>query len=746
MKKCVLILFFLLFCSQQTLAMGFGQASLHSHLGEPLDVRVPLIMEKGETVQQFKVQLATPSEYLSLEQVPPQSYHDIRVDIQISASSTAEVYIHSSYAVDEAILVLVLKVKRGRGVFYKKMQFFLDALDIQPTKKTSWVSRPNEAVKYTASQQPQGNQTEFLQTPTNQNIASFARTADWSRRSSYGPVQYGDSLSEIAYRLRKDKRWSNQQIMLALFDANPEAFVHQDINQLKKGRFLKVPDDVAVKQFVNSERYQSLKALLHPVKAQENNRRKVGESASLAQNKQAGSPSFRGRISLGLHEDLAMSQENSEVLQRLDKLEPMYQQAMATGLRLDGMDTKVEALAKELGQLRHKVDALSRIQTRPAPESGSYAWFWFFGLLLLNIVLFAVYFYRKQMKSWQNKLIEAQQSMLQSVANGDVKDVKNYQNIDSQTSSVLEQNKEAWDDENQVVGLDEYDSMVGDDVSGTHDNQGLDVISIGHMPSVAEADVDHDYVSLFEEAVHKKDWQQAEKYYALMDDKESSRPRIQALWVEKLHRSNNIMERNLTLLNLSRLYEYDQWHRFCSYFDQDIWHELQDEKVISYTGKVVEPEMDKMNQQLMASEQGIDKADPVLDLSEAGRFDITVQDFQVGIKDSVDNAMLDTWDEKGETGAHKVEQALEDDSIVGMCRVDADDIEPIAKDDTSALALDFDFELDTDLGVESVEKYQNLTKGVVNHINNGEDDTVMVTPKMLDVMEAKKAESIKKEN
>ncbi|MDQ7003139.1 MAG: hypothetical protein Q9N02_10730, partial [Ghiorsea sp.] len=152
MIKYVLILFNLLLWSHQALALGFGQAALHSHLGEPLDVRVPLIMEKGEEIKQFKVQLASLREYQSLEQVPPKSYQDIRVDVITSDSLMPEVQVHSSYAVDEAIIVLVLKVKRGRGIFYKRMQFFLDALDIQPHKKTPWVSQPREQVKYTAQQ------------------------------------------------------------------------------------------------------------------------------------------------------------------------------------------------------------------------------------------------------------------------------------------------------------------------------------------------------------------------------------------------------------------------------------------------------------------------------------------------------------------------------------------------------------------------------------------------------------------
>jgi len=738
MLKYVLILFCLFSWSHQALAVGFGQASLHSHLGEALDVRVPLIMEKGEDIRQFSVQLASPSEYQNLEQTIPKSYHHIRVDVEILPSAVPKVLVHSSYAVDEAILVLVLKVKRGRGVFYKKMQFFLDAADIKPTTKTAWVSRPNEQVEYIV---PKQNRDAAVAASFSNKAASYQRSDDWARRSSYGPVQYGDSLSEIAYRLRKDKRYSNHQVMLALFDANPKAFVNQDINQLKKGSFLQVPDAAALQNFIKSARYQSLKALKLSKKTKGSKKKSVPVQ-HIAQETPI-LPQFRGRISLGLHEDLAAPRINPEVLQRLDKLEPMYQQAMATGLRLDGMDGKVDALVKEVAQLHDKIDALARVKPKVIQEYTSYGWFWFIGLLLLNGLLFAAYFYRKQMKLWQNKLVEARQSMSYS-AQGTGRQAEVNHRSTVADAPMMSAESDAYDydagETKQSAGLDAYDSMAGDDISGSHDHHELEVISLDDLAAVVKEDHE-DYVSLFEEAVHKKDWLQAEKYYELMDDKESSRPRMQAMWVQKLHASNNIMERNITLLNLSRLYEHEQWHRFCSYFDQDVWHELQDEKVISYTGKVVELEMDKMNQQLMLDENGIDESDPVLDLSATGTFDITVQDFQVGIKSGA-NTMQDTWDEKRADSGQQGEQGLGDDSIVDMGRVDADtkDIEPIndiiadeieqgiPEGAAAALNLDFDFELETDAN-------QQEPVPMADDMANGEDDTVLVTSDMLKAME-----------
>ncbi|MDQ7002764.1 MAG: FimV/HubP family polar landmark protein, partial [Ghiorsea sp.] len=556
----------------------------------------------------------------------------------------------------------------------------------------------------------------------------------------------GDSLSEIAYRLRKDKRWSNQQIMLALFDANPESFINQNINKLKKGHFLKVPDNVAMQQLVNSTQYTTLKALLQPKKIKQQKEKKVSKVNLVDPIQAPALAPLRGRISLGLTESMVAPapEVNPEVLQRLDKPEPMYQQAMAAGLRLDGMDTKVEALAKELGQLRHKVDALSRMKPQLVQEDVSYAWFWFIALLLLNIVMSAAYFYRKQMKTWQRKLVEAQQFAPQPNVYKDGAEKATHGSKEDNVLPILEPRVAGGSGmEEQAVGLDEYDIMIGGDVSGSQDHQELEAMTIDDMPSMVE-EVSDDYVSLFEEAVHKKDWRQAENYYALMDDKESSRPRNQALWVKKLHGSNNVIERNLTLLNLSRVYEFDQWNHFCSYFDQDIWHELQDEKVISYTGKVVESEMDKMNQQLMISEQAMDEADLVVDLSESGRFDITVQDFQTGSQVVAVDPMLETEAEKAEGSAD-----LANDSIVDMGSVDdaeliADiikgDIEAsVAKNEGSALTLDFDFDLESSLQETDTHPQDSVNKEPADAVD-GEHDTVIVTPEMIEGLVASKKE------
>ncbi len=59
----------------------------------------------------------------------------------------------------------------------------------------------------------------------------------------YGPVDSSDSLWSIANRLRPDSSVTVQQMMLALLRTNPDGFINNNVNWLKKGHILQVPAD-----------------------------------------------------------------------------------------------------------------------------------------------------------------------------------------------------------------------------------------------------------------------------------------------------------------------------------------------------------------------------------------------------------------------------------------------------------------------------------------------------------------------
>jgi pilus assembly protein FimV len=60
--------------------------------------------------------------------------------------------------------------------------------------------------------------------------------------ASYGPTRGDDTLWEIAEKARPDRSVSPQQVMLAFLEANPDAFINGNINKLREGVVLRVPE------------------------------------------------------------------------------------------------------------------------------------------------------------------------------------------------------------------------------------------------------------------------------------------------------------------------------------------------------------------------------------------------------------------------------------------------------------------------------------------------------------------------
>jgi pilus assembly protein FimV len=68
-----------------------------------------------------------------------------------------------------------------------------------------------------------------------------APAAPSSSPDRYGPVSSGETLWAIAQQVRPDSSVSMNQTMLALLRANPDAFIGDNINRLKRGAVLRIP-------------------------------------------------------------------------------------------------------------------------------------------------------------------------------------------------------------------------------------------------------------------------------------------------------------------------------------------------------------------------------------------------------------------------------------------------------------------------------------------------------------------------
>ncbi|WP_371189886.1 FimV/HubP family polar landmark protein [Thalassotalea ponticola] len=82
-------------------------------------------------------------------------------------------------------------------------------------------------------------------TPVTSTIASSSAE---QKADVYGPILKTDTLWKIAVAHRPDTSVSNYQVMMALFNANPKAFLRNDINTMIEGQYLRIPSIAEIRQ------------------------------------------------------------------------------------------------------------------------------------------------------------------------------------------------------------------------------------------------------------------------------------------------------------------------------------------------------------------------------------------------------------------------------------------------------------------------------------------------------------------
>ncbi len=259
-------------------ALGLGNISLNSALNEPFAADIPLQSVGTTDLNQVNVSLASNDTFERYDLDKPAFLNDFKFSITENESGEPIVRIVSAAPVAEPFVTLLVDIKWPSGRLLREYTVLLDppifesaavplnvtaAETVAPVEldTAGQVERQSEPVQQSAkpSVQPSGQvisaapaaadpvesvpATETVSAPVTQERAPQAASAPMAAGTYM--AQRGDTLWQIAQRTQGDVGLSTNQMMLALFNANPEAFLG-NINALKAGAILRMPDQQEV--------------------------------------------------------------------------------------------------------------------------------------------------------------------------------------------------------------------------------------------------------------------------------------------------------------------------------------------------------------------------------------------------------------------------------------------------------------------------------------------------------------------
>ncbi|WP_339409932.1 FimV/HubP family polar landmark protein [Pseudomonas sp. EA_35y_Pfl2_R5] len=221
-------------------ALGLGEITLHSALSQPLDAEIELFDVGDLTDADMRVRLA-PAEVFSRSGVDRlYFFNDLRFTPLLRGGKSV-IRVVSTQPVREPYLNFIVEVVRPNGQLYREYTVLLD-----PPSSAAYRSLAAPASSAPAAAPITPRVT--TDAPVRPAVMPAAHLGN-----RYGVVS-GDSLWKIATRLTADAgQVSPQVVMNDIHALNPQAFINGDINRLRAGVQLLLPDSLASASSVVSE-------------------------------------------------------------------------------------------------------------------------------------------------------------------------------------------------------------------------------------------------------------------------------------------------------------------------------------------------------------------------------------------------------------------------------------------------------------------------------------------------------------
>jgi len=212
----------------QASALGVGDITLHSALNQPLDADIELLDVGDLGADEIEVRLAGADVFAAAGVERLQFLNELRFSPVLQGRGGNRIHVSSSRPVQEPYLNFLVEVARPNGRIVREFTVLLDPLGYTP--------RMLPAAR--SGIEPQRQSSTPASTPRSAAVvvdpALLEPGDDYLTRPS-------DNLWAISGRLRGAGNADRAQLMEALYQLNPQAFVNADRHRLKAGARLRLP-------------------------------------------------------------------------------------------------------------------------------------------------------------------------------------------------------------------------------------------------------------------------------------------------------------------------------------------------------------------------------------------------------------------------------------------------------------------------------------------------------------------------
>lgn len=242
-------------------ALALGRITVQSALGEPLRAEIDLPQITPAEADTLRATAAAPEVFRAQGMEYTQTMNNLQIQLQRRPDGTAVLRLTSDRPVNEPFLDLVLDANWGTGRLVRSYTMLFDPPALRrpaPAVTASpQISAPavQAAPAVRAPAAPRPAESAAAPAPPRPAPAPAPRVAP----ADGVTVQAGDTAGRLA-NAYKPAGVSLDQMLVAMMRANPDAFIQGNVNRIKAGAVLQMPDEAAAQSTTAPEARQILAA------------------------------------------------------------------------------------------------------------------------------------------------------------------------------------------------------------------------------------------------------------------------------------------------------------------------------------------------------------------------------------------------------------------------------------------------------------------------------------------------------
>jgi pilus assembly protein FimV len=373
---------------------GLGKLNVLSGLGEPLRADIELLSVTPEELSTITAVIANNEAYENQGIDKPASHNDIKIEVGKNTRGAPILKLKSNQPITDAFLDMLIQVDWSSGRLLREYTLLLDppgytgeVSDTSQTSGSTQLPLSSATTTQTPIASSQDNPTATTGSAKGIKKSKRSKAPAKSEPETLPEIvtvdgqeyttQKGDTLAKIARDMKPDGV-SLDQMLVGLYQANPNAFDGKNMNRLKVGQIIKAPTEESFGAI--SKKSASKQVRVHSANWTAYKNKLAGIVAeSVPQDTETATQSSKGKVTAA--EDKATVPENGpknvvklsageslagadKTLQ--DKVSALQEEAIAKENALKEAESRTADLEKQISEMKKllalKNDAMAKAQ------------------------------------------------------------------------------------------------------------------------------------------------------------------------------------------------------------------------------------------------------------------------------------------------------------------------------------------------------------------------------------------------